>query len=586
MGRAVASLKAARVEAHRRRAVAASAAVHMLHRGLGKAMRALRDSGIERGRKLALAESAASHLLCRQLSRALCAWRAAVNDHESRVERFAARLAMGRGLYAFAEAARASGRVRRALSRMRQRALCGALLSLQESASEARRKRGVASAAVARLVCRSQATAFSTLKAHLGETRRKRGLAASAAQSLLHRCLRRAMATLREAHAEAAEARRLRGVAAAAAARMIGHRMGRAVASLKAARVEAHRRRMISTSATSFSLHRGLAFGLCHLKENRLAARLACAAAHAANARIARPRLSNALRLWRGQVRGHQRRLIVARVAALKRRRGDLRNALYRWQLAGARHLLLGAALEKADVRRRHSELVRGFLAIFTCAPGPPRMHRLSATAQRWLDEVRQAVKDPATRPAKEHLSQALDSRLDYLYSLSRSSLRERSPSTPRRRGHKGEAARSGRSSCSKHRPQLAPHRVPPLTVGALLDEMQRFLDVRKWTVKELFRNRSVNLSNRAAGDFALSAAELCAFLSSPEVGLRLSPSDARALIADIDTSGNGELEASELDKALRARKAQRNREEGGGSALPERHYDYFRGAVWLQPML
>ena len=96
---------------------------------------------------------------------------------------------------------------------------------------------------------------------------------------------------------------------------------------------------------------------------------------------------------------------------------------------------------------------------------------------------------------------------------------------------------------------------MPPLTVGALLDEMQRFLDVRKWTVKELFRNRSVNLSNRAAGDFALSAAELCAFLSSPEVGLRLSPSDARALIADIDTSGNGELEASELDKALRARK-------------------------------
>ena len=55
-----------------------------------------------------------------------------MNDHESRVERFAARLAMGRGLYAFAEAARASGRVRRALSRMRQRALCGALLSLPD----------------------------------------------------------------------------------------------------------------------------------------------------------------------------------------------------------------------------------------------------------------------------------------------------------------------------------------------------------------------------------------------------------------------------------------------------------------------
>lgn len=73
--------------------------------------------------------------------------------------------------------------------------------------------------------------------------------------------------------------------------------------------------------------------------------------------------------------------------------------------------------------------------------------------------------------------------------------------------------------------------------------------------MRELFRNGAVNTSQFTDGDFALSADELRVFFSSPDVGLFLSPAEARALVRAIDTSGNGQVEQLEMDDALRARK-------------------------------
>jgi hypothetical protein len=64
-----------------------------------------------------------------------------------------------------------------------------------------------------------------------------------------------------------------------------------------------------------------------------------------------------------------------------------------------------------------------------------------------------------------------------------------------------------------------------------------------------------VNTSQFTDGDFSLSVDELRVFFSSPDVGLVLSPAEARALVRAIDTSGNGEVEQLEMDDALRARK-------------------------------
>jgi len=177
----------------------------------------------------------------------------------------------------------------------------------------------------------------------------------------------------------------------------------------------------------------------------------------------------------------------------------------------------------------------------------PPTPHgraAMSIEAQRWLDETMRAADLRFSTPAP-----ALGRSFSSVGSQSSSR-----PSSPIRCSwDPAMAAPSPGGSCmSVGQPSLAS--TDPLEC------LQHFLDERKWTVRELFRNGAVNTSQFTDGKFSLSPAELQAFFASPQVGLPLTNGQAKALVRAIDASGNGEVELLEMDDALRARKYQAHR--------------------------